>query len=106
MNARTRCNREVSFQVTDAALRTIFRIADRVFAESEPRSYFRDRQPVAMDLTAVHANDLQLRLDDLLKADSINFWHDVAGIARNLDRETGKLGNFFVPRFATPERRA
>ena len=53
-----------------------------------------------MDITAAHANGCPLRLSDLLVADDFNFAHDVFGIRRHLDRNTGTLGGHFVPRFA------
>ena len=53
-----------------------------------------------MDVTAVHANGNRLKLEDLLESDQANFAHDIGGIYRNLDRETGKLQNCFVPRFS------
>lgn len=53
-----------------------------------------------MDVTAVHANGCPLRLDDLLMADGFNFAHDLCGIYRHLDRETGQLRDCFVPRYA------
>lgn len=58
----------------------------------------------AMDITAVHCNGRPLRLRELYLADDFNFSHDVFGIHRHLDRETGELGWCFVPRFAVPER--
>jgi len=61
-------------------------------------------QDWAMDVTAVHANGCPLRLRELLLADDFNFVHDLFGIRRHLNRETGKLGDHFVPRFAMPER--
>ena len=55
---------------------------------------------IERDITATHLNGCPLKLDDLLAADASDFCHDVFGIARFLDRETGKLGSYFVPRFA------
>jgi hypothetical protein len=52
-----------------------------------------------MDLTAAHESH-PLRLADLLAADQFNFVHDVAGIARHMNRETGQLENHFLPRFS------
>lgn len=63
----------------------------------------RDQTSIEMDLTAVHANGCPLVLQGLLKADDFNFLHDVYGIARHLDRDSGKLTNFFLPRYAAPE---
>jgi hypothetical protein len=65
------------------------------------RTRFRDIDPLAlqMDLIACHANGTPLRLADLLAADSFDFWHDVNGIQRHIDRGTGKLRDCFLPRF-------
>lgn len=55
-----------------------------------------------MDVTACHANGCPLDLEKLLHADAFNFSHDVFGIARYINRNTGKLENCFVPRCALP----
>lgn len=55
-----------------------------------------------MDITATHRNGNPLRLGDLLAADGFNFAHDLGGICRHLDRDTGKLMNHFRPRFSGP----
>lgn len=52
-----------------------------------------------MDISAVCAH-CPLRLADLLSADQFNFAHDLAGIQRHLNRRTGELEDFFLPRFA------
>jgi hypothetical protein len=60
-----------------------------------------DQRPlldIQMDLSACHVTN-PLRLADLLAADDFNLMHDVDGIYRHLDRETGKLNNHFLPRF-------
>ena len=59
-----------------------------------------DRLTLAMDLTACHLNGCPLDLDRLLGASEADFAHDIAGIVRHLDRETGQLGDCFVPRCA------
>lgn len=61
-----------------------------------------DLDPLAlsMDLTACHANGCPLRLADLLGASAGDFVHDVWGIQKHLNRKTGGLHDFFVPRFA------
>jgi hypothetical protein len=55
-----------------------------------------------MDIIAVHANGCPLRLQELLRASRFEFSHDVFGIRRHLNRETGQLGDYFLPRFAVP----
>lgn len=51
-----------------------------------------------MDITAVHLNDVYLNLNRLLNFDNFNFFHDIYGITKNINRNTGKLLNGFLPR--------
>lgn len=59
-----------------------------------------DRMAMHMDLTACHANGCPMDFQRLLDADNFNFSHDVAGINRHINRETGKLEDCFLPRFS------
>lgn len=59
-----------------------------------------DRLALDMDITAAHLNGCPLKLAELLEARDSDFLHDIAGIARHLDRKTGKLTDCFVPRYA------
>ena len=52
-----------------------------------------------MDIGATHAT-CPLRLEEFRDADDFNFSHDVFGIRRHLNRQTGRLENCFLPRFA------
>jgi hypothetical protein len=93
----------ISFKVTNSDFDLIQKIAARADAlqrqHRSPRDQ-REKTQFAMDVTAVHANGNPLRLADLLEADNFNFAHDVFGIERHLNRETGKLEDFFSPRFS------
>lgn len=53
-----------------------------------------------MDIPATHLNGCPLKLYNLLEADDFNFAHDVFGIRRHLDRNTGKLEHCFLPRYS------
>lgn len=57
-----------------------------------------------MDILATHLNGCPLKLQELLDADDVNFAHDTFGIRRHINRETGKLEDFFDPRYSQPER--
>jgi hypothetical protein len=77
----------------------IKRIVDR--AEKLGQKFGRPmmRASIALDLVIAHRQcplDLQLLLD----SDDGNFSHDVFGIMRHLDRNTGELRDCFIPRFA------
>jgi hypothetical protein len=61
-----------------------------------------DRLSLMMDLEACHCNGCPLDLVSLLEAArDVDLVHDVAGIRRHLNRETGKLEEFFRPRYAS-----
>lgn len=55
-----------------------------------------------MDVDHAH-KQFNLRLEDWLNADDFNFAHDFCGIQRHIDRSTGSVGGFFLPRFARME---
>ena len=52
------------------------------------------------DITAAHLNGCPLDLDRMLAGEPADLMHDVQGIRRHLDRETGRLQHHFWPRFA------
>lgn len=85
---------------TAVAMDLIGKIADRAVAVYAGHDIRVDRKDVLMDLSMVHLSGNKLRLEELLAADDMNFIHDVAGINRHLDRETGKLMDCFSPRFS------
>ncbi len=58
---------------------------------------------IEMDITATHLNSCELRLKEFLQADSFNFLHDVTGIHKHLNRETGQLEHCFLPRLQDTE---
>ena len=96
----------VSFDVATHGERDLIaRIAER--ARKLDRQHngrdARSLQHHRMNITACHANGNPLRLEALLEADDFNFAHDVFGIDRHIDRDTGHMMNFFRPRYSRPE---
>jgi hypothetical protein len=77
-------------------------IADRAVGMYRSLGVRMKRLDILMDVHATHSV-CPLRLDDLLAADDFNFSHDIGGIARHLNRQTGEMEDFFVPRFAAPQ---
>ena len=90
----------ISFSVKPSEVGIICQIAQRAYAmvsgADMPSRSLMDYQ---MDITATHANGCPLDLERLLDADDFNFAHDVFGIARHLNRDTGQLERF-LPRMA------
>lgn len=92
----------VSFDVSRDDSDLIAGIADRAEAIGMVTSNY-DRMTLMMDVTACHANGCPLDLKRLYEADRFNFVHDIAGIARHMDRKSGQLTDCFLPRFAAKE---
>ncbi len=73
-------------------------IVSRAMLEFGAAGVKRTETDVEMDLSAVHARN-PLRLEELSRANEFNFAHDIFGIYRHLNRQTGELEDFFSPRF-------
>ena len=59
-----------------------------------------DRMSLRMDLEQA-TEQFNLKLKELLNADDFNFAHDICGIQNNFNRETLKMENCFLPRYAS-----
>jgi hypothetical protein len=80
-----------------AELEIVQKIADRVAVlisvlQLDGMDY--DRQDLIMDLDAAYTNSGPFNLTRLLESPDTDFLHDVYGIHRHIDRETG----CFMPR--------
>lgn len=82
----------------------IDQIVKRALSMADGAGVRLDRLSLEMDLLAAHLNGCTLDLDKLLAAPAFDFTHDIWGIRRHIDRETGKLTGCFLPRCAMPER--
>lgn len=81
----------------------INKVLDRALALAASFGRPMNRLSLLTDLMITHAT-VGIRLDELLAADDGNFAHDVFGIERHLNYDTGELGDGFTPRFATGTR--
>ena len=79
-----------------------YKIVEAIAKRAVRAGIYSKRIDAEMSISAVHAQ-IPLRLEDLLGADNFNFTHDMAGIRRYLDRSTGELTDFFLPRSAQPQ---
>lgn len=91
-----------SFNVSKDDHFTILQIVNRVW-EERPGYMYQTKLEAIMDLSAVAANGCPMHFDMLLMAPTEDFWHDILGIYRHLNRETGHLGDGFLPRYAKTE---
>ena len=57
------------------------------------------KSTIMMDVSAAHIK-CPLDLKGLLDSEDVDFIHDVVGINRHVDRDTGELKDCFLPRFA------
>lgn len=88
----------ISWDVTKQDQRIIAKIAERAHRLAFSHGLYYPVIDASMDITACHANGTPLALDKLLAFDDGNFGHDVFGIRRFIDRDTGMLGGRFFPR--------
>lgn len=86
----------LQFNATREELDLIVKIAKRVEAITPHLT----RLTIIMDLEACHSNACPLDLVAMLDSRETDLMHDVCGINRHLDRQTGELMDCFVPRFA------
>lgn len=94
----------ISFNVDKADFELIDRIAARAVRMARKAGVDYSLQDARMDLAACHANGNPLWLGRLAEADDFNFSHDVFGIRRHLDRETGKAPQLLRAAFLGAER--
>ena len=92
----------VKFDVSIAEGLLIRKIARRAVAKAAELGIEYAQQWAEMDLTACHRNGCPLDLRKLLEFDDASFAHDVFGIRRFLNRQTGQLGECFDPRSSLP----
>lgn len=101
----------ISFDMTDDEMELIEKIADRAEAAGycrgkERPDHWYERLTLIMDLAATNANGCPMDFARLLAADDFNFLHDIAGVARHINRRTGLMDHRFLPRCARTERAA
>lgn len=94
----------VSFEIPESAEEHVDRIIQRVEGLCrENKMEVPDLLSLRMDLMACHANGTPLDWERLSAADPFNLGHDVFGIMKHMDRETGQLTGHFRPRFTAME---
>lgn len=83
---------------------TVRDLVDQIVVRAQRLGCIRPGQAmcVAMDITAVHSNGHPLDLPKLLGAPDDTFAHDVNGIHKYIDRQTGQLTEMFEPRCVLP----
>jgi len=92
----------LNFQTSSEDFKYIISIVMRHEVEF-PDIYKGKRLEAVMDISMTHTNGCPLKLRDLFMAKSFDFYHDVIGIRLYLDRNTGKLADCFLPRYAQQE---
>lgn len=87
----------LTWNATKSEYRLMAAVAKRAVRELQIDREYSD---IEMDIAACHCNGCALQLAELLEADRLDFAHDIFGIVKHLNRETGKLQDCFLPRFA------
>ncbi len=73
----------------------------KICERAEKQGYDGERMSLLMDIESADEK-FNLRLEEMLEADDVNFAHDINGIIENIVRDTFPATDFglFVPRFA------
>lgn len=87
------------FEVDKPDLDRITRIVKRAKEAALKAEVDLDTISLHMDLAYCH-NAVGLDLAGLEDASSADFAHDIFGIIRHIDRETGEFRDHFMPRYA------
>jgi hypothetical protein len=90
----------IKFQASLFEMAIIEKIANRAIEMAHKQGADYDKLTALMDIEAAHCNGCPLDLNKLLEAPDADFSHDVFGIRRHIDRETGQIGGCFLPRTA------
>jgi len=92
----------LNWKATREDYQTITAIVDRL--DSITKGRMPNRLGLMMDLNACYSNGCPLDLAGLLASNQIDFIHDIYGISRHINRDTGQLENGFTPRYALANR--
>lgn len=95
---------KINWHIPRPEMDTVILIAKRAAKMAADYGIDYPQSTALMDVTACHANGNPLRLAELALADDGNFAHDVFGIRRHINRETGRLEDCFSPRYTDNER--
>lgn len=93
----------INFSASKSDQELAYKIAKRASEKANELGFRYSLLDAEMDILACHLNGNPLKLPELLKADDTNFSHDVFGIRKHINRDTGKLENCFSPRYSKPE---
>lgn len=96
----------LNWDASPGDLDLIEKIADRAAKCSFYDELNVQKRHIVMDLMATHCNGCKLNLAAMLDGGLLDFAHDLMGILRHLDRDTGGLQDCFVPRFAMRQANA
>lgn len=89
--------KQINWDTTEEDDVLIESVVKRAFEELELDAII-DKTCLSMDIAVTHLNGTPLDFNKLLSFDDFNFGHDVYGISSNINRNTGKLDNCFLPR--------
>lgn len=93
--------KSVKWGLTRGEMMLVGRIVRRAYRELETiEDAYGEPADLSMDIEACHNNGCKLDLGKLLHAPAFDFAHDIYGIHKHLNRETGEMQHCFLPRCA------
>lgn len=95
---KTMTRKQINWKASKAESQLFSKLVERALPMIARLGIDYDAQSLRMDLMATHLNGMPLDLERLLSFPDFDFAHDVFGIRRHINRSTGELEGFFVPR--------
>ena len=80
-------------------------LKNKIMKRAEQMGLFVDKKLNHMIDLDVAVHQFDMRLQEWLDSDDENFCHDWFGIYAHINRETCRVEDFFVPRFANPTKK-
>lgn len=95
----------IKWNTTKEEYDIIQKISERIikYYSKQYKENYPDRGTIIIDLEACNSNHVPLDFERLLSFPDFDFWHDIFGIYKNINRDNGKLENCFLPRCAKRE---
>lgn len=90
---------QINWKTSDEERKIIRKVVDRISRLNKPAELTNeDKLNVTMTLTACHLNGNPLDFEKMLICDEFTLFHDLVGIEKHLNQETGKIERHFLPR--------
>jgi hypothetical protein len=92
---------KINWKTNKEERKLLRKTVDRIIRLHKPKPLTEDdRINITMTLTACHLNGTPLDFEKMLVCDEFTLFHDLVGIEKHMNIDTGKIERCFLPRCA------